>query len=60
LSIINKGKIVSAWYLGDSGGEGRGKRGAREKGGEMTQTWYAHMNKRNKKSFCLFIIIDYL
>jgi hypothetical protein len=30
--------------------EGAGKReGAGRKGGEMTQTLYAHMNKRNKK-----------
>jgi hypothetical protein len=29
-------------------GEG-GKRRGRGKGGEMTQTLYAHMNKRNKK-----------
>jgi hypothetical protein len=28
---------------------GVGKGGGREKGGEMTQTLYAHMNKRNKK-----------
>jgi hypothetical protein len=25
-----------------------GKGGGRRKGGEMTQTWYAYMNKRKK------------
>jgi hypothetical protein len=29
--------------------ECRGKRGGRGKGGEMTQTLYAHMNKRKKR-----------
>jgi hypothetical protein len=28
---------------------GRKREAARGKGGEMTQTLYAHMNKRNKK-----------
>jgi hypothetical protein len=39
------------------GGKGRewGEKGAGGgKGEEMTQTLYAHMNKRNKKNFILF------
>jgi hypothetical protein len=28
------------------------REGGREKGGEMTQTLYAHMNKRKKKKNC--------
>jgi hypothetical protein len=34
---------------GGGEGGGRGKGGGREKGGEMTQTLYAHVNKRNLK-----------
>jgi hypothetical protein len=41
---------------GSEGGEGGsrvGEGGGREKGGEMTQTLYAHMNKSKKnKAFC--------
>jgi hypothetical protein len=39
--------MVSAWYRGGRGErEGLGgKRGGGGKGGEMTQTLYAHMNK---------------
>jgi hypothetical protein len=43
--IRDKGKTVSAWKRGDRGGGGGGG-GNR---GEMTQTLYAHMNKRKKK-----------
>jgi hypothetical protein len=34
--------------LGGEGGDGVGKGGVGGKGGEMTQTLYAHMNKRKK------------
>jgi hypothetical protein len=45
-------EIRAKQFLPGSEGVGeRGfKRGGRGKGGEMTQTLYAHMNKRNKKN----------
>jgi hypothetical protein len=47
----DKGKIVCAWWRGGRERERRcrGKGRGREKGGEMTQRLYAHMNKRNLK-----------
>jgi hypothetical protein len=42
--IRDKGKIVSAGY---QGGWGVGVGGGGGWGGEMTQTLYAHMNKKN-------------
>jgi hypothetical protein len=55
--IRDKGKTVSAWKRGGGeekvgvGRKGRGeeKGKGRGKGGEMTQTLYAHTNKRLKK-----------
>jgi hypothetical protein len=48
--------------VGGEGGDGGCKGGGREKGGEMTQTLYAHMNKRKKikkkefqKNFLLYL-----
>jgi hypothetical protein len=50
-------EIRAKWFLpgsegdgrkGGVGGRGEGRGGG--KGGEMTQTLYAHMNKRNKKT----------
>jgi hypothetical protein len=58
--IRGKGKTVSAWSFGGRGDRKRagGKGGGRGKGGEMTQTLYAHMNKRyifkNWPMFVLF------
>jgi hypothetical protein len=43
--IRDKGKIVSAGQRRAGGGQARGW----GKGGEMTQTLYAHTNKRKKK-----------
>jgi hypothetical protein len=44
------------------GGEGRGKGKGRGwgKGGEMTQTLYAHTNKKLKKAICIDIIFKYI
>jgi hypothetical protein len=39
--------LVARGLGGEGGSWGKGRGG--EKGGEMTQTLYAHMNKRNKK-----------
>jgi hypothetical protein len=53
--IRDKVKIVSAWKRRGRGGErggGVGKGEDRGKGGEMTQTLYAHMNKRKKITLC--------
>jgi hypothetical protein len=50
----HKGKIVSAWKLGGSRGDGDGgvaKGGGRGKGREMTQTLYVHMNFLKNPSF---------
>jgi ribosomal protein L15 len=44
------------------GGRGRrsgGKGGGRGKVGEMTQTFYAHFNKRNLKTTMLFLSISF-
>jgi hypothetical protein len=43
--------------VGEEGGSG-GKGGCGRKGGEMTQTLYARMNKRNfKNSVCVFVCV---
>jgi hypothetical protein len=41
--------------LGGEGGTGVGKGRGGGKVGEMTQTLYAHMNKRKKRNECLFL-----
>jgi hypothetical protein len=51
ISKLNKDKTVSAWKQG-GGGEREGVGGKRRgggKGGVMTQSLYAHMNKGNFK-----------
>jgi hypothetical protein len=40
--------------LGEEEGGGVGKGGGGRKGGEMTQTLYAHMNKRKKIALIIF------
>jgi hypothetical protein len=47
-------------YLRNQGGGGKGRGG--RKGGEMTQTLYAHMNKRNlkKQKIKEIIVVLYL
>jgi hypothetical protein len=46
--IRDKGKTVSAWKQGNGARRVKGweKWRGRGEGGEMTQTLYAHMNKR--------------
>jgi hypothetical protein len=52
--IRDKGKIVSAWKRGGGGKrEGMGEGKGWGKGGVMTQSSYAHMNKRNFKKSLL-------
>jgi hypothetical protein len=43
-----KSRTVSVWKRGSRGEKEGGEGRAGEKGGEMTQTLYAHMNKRKK------------